>query len=119
VHVVDVPLSEYVRFELVTYTESQEAGEEIRIAERKADPALDYLRRDFWLFDAKTPQPFAALMEYDEQGRYLGAEVTSDPEAIKACVDAADLAVRYSVPLAAYLTHLSHRAGPAREEHAA
>ena len=53
VHVVDEPLSEYVRFEMVTYRESAQAGEEIRIADRRADPALDALQTDFWLFDAR------------------------------------------------------------------
>lgn len=103
VHVVDEPLSEYVRFEMVTYRESAQAGEDIRITDRKADPALDALQTDFWLFDAETDQPFAAIMRYDHAGHYVGAQVTSDGAAVRACKAARDLALSYSAPLAAYL----------------
>jgi hypothetical protein len=103
VHVVDEPLSEYVRFEMVTYRESARAGEEIRIANRNADPALDALQTDFWLFDAEADHPFAAVMRYDPDGHYVDAEVTSDGAVIRTCKAARDLAVRHSVPLTAYL----------------
>jgi hypothetical protein len=114
VRVVDRPLSEYVRFELVTYVESQRAGEDIHVTDRQEHPALEALRTDFWLFDVETSQPFAALMEYDQQGRYLGAEVTSAPEAVRACTATRDLALRHSAPLATYLARLGRR-----ETHAA
>jgi len=99
IHVVDVPLCEYTRFELVTYTEAAAAGEDIRIADR--NPALLGLRTDFWLFDAEADHPFAAVMEYGPDGRYLGARVTSE---VRACMAARDLALRHSVPLNNYLT---------------
>lgn len=114
VRIVERPLSEYVRFELVTYLESQRAGEDIHLTDRQAHPGLQDLRADFWLFDAETSQPVAALMEYDQQGRYLGAAVTSDPETVRACTASRDLALRHSVPLATYLARL-----PRRETHAA
>jgi hypothetical protein len=41
------------------------------------DPALATLARDFWLFDADAARPFAALMNYDHAGAYLGAAVTT------------------------------------------
>lgn len=103
VHVVDEPLSEYVRFEMVTYRESEQAGENIRITNRTADPALDALQTDFWLFDADTDRPFAAILQYDRAGHYVGAQVTSDDAVIETCKTARDLAVRHSVPLAVYL----------------
>ena len=103
VHVVDVPLSEYVRFEMVTYRESAQAGEDIRITDRRADPALDALQTDFWLFDAETDHPFAALMQYSADGHYVDAAVTTDRTAIAECKAARDLALRYSVPLTTYL----------------
>ena len=103
VHVMNRNLTEYERFELIAYAESAAAGEEIRIAERGTSGDLDELRRDFWLFDAETRRPFAALMTYDPQGRYLGAEVTTDPAAIATCLAGRDLAVRYSAPLNTYL----------------
>jgi hypothetical protein len=103
VHVVDHPLTEYLRFELATYRESAEAGEVIRIADREASPELATLTRDFWLFDAETDRPFAALMTYDHEGQYVGAEVTHEPAIVGACMAERDIALRYSVPLAVYL----------------
>jgi hypothetical protein len=113
VHVIEHPLSEYERFELVAYAESAAAGEEIRIADRAASDELAGLRRDFWLFDSGTRRPFAALMSYDGDGRYLGAEVTGEPYVIAACEAERDLALRHSVPLNAYLAarrQLEHEA---------
>jgi hypothetical protein len=107
VHVVDRPPSDYVRFELVTYQESAEAGEVIGIADRRAHPALDYLRRDFWLFDAETDHPSAALISYDHDGGYIGAAVTTEPAIVAACRATRDLARRHSVPLHVYLARLT------------
>ena len=103
VHVVDHPLSEYERFELVAYVESAAAGEEIRIADRAASESLAGLRRDFWLFDAGTSDATAALMTYDEGGRYLSADITRAPDVILACESWRDLATAHSVALNAYL----------------
>jgi hypothetical protein len=103
VRVLDQPLSEYERFELIAYVESAAAGEEIRIADRAALPADVRPRRDFWLFDAGTSGAAAALMDYDQDGRYLGSEVTSDLAVIRACMADRDLAIARSVPLNAYL----------------
>ncbi len=44
-HVVEHPLSEYVQFELLSYLESQEAGDEIYIVDRDAHPGLAALDR--------------------------------------------------------------------------
>jgi hypothetical protein len=100
---VDEPLSEYVRFEMVTYRESAQAGENIRITDRRADPALAALQADFWLFDAETDRPFAALMRYDADGHYVDAAVTTDRATVAECKAARDLALNHSVPLTAYL----------------
>jgi uncharacterized protein DUF6879 len=107
VHVVDRPPSDYVRFELAAYQESAGAGEVIGIADRRAHPALDYLRRDFWLFDAETDHPLAAVISYDPDGQYAGAAVTTEPAMIMACRATRDLARRHSVPLDAYLAQLT------------
>jgi hypothetical protein len=107
IHVVDRPPSDYVRFELVTYQESAEAGEVIGIADRRAHAGLDYLRRDFWLFDAETDHPSAALISYDHDGEYIGAAVTTEPAIVMACRASRDLARRHSVPLHIYLAELT------------
>ena len=47
VRVVEEPLTEYTRYEMASYVESQAAGEEIRILRNPPTP----MRGDFWLFD--------------------------------------------------------------------
>ena len=61
VRVVGWPLTEYERYQMIGYRESAAAGDVIRIADRSAHPELAVLDRDFWLFDAEGPRPFAAL----------------------------------------------------------
>jgi uncharacterized protein DUF6879 len=107
VRVLDRPLSEHECYRLLGYRESAEAGEVIRIADRSSCPALAPLARDFWLFDADGARPFAALLNYDHAGEYLGAAVTTEPAVIMACVTARNLAQQYSVPLGAYLAQLN------------
>lgn len=112
VHVVDRPLADYDRgsylqFEAEFYRRSIPVGEDVRIAVRSQHPELRRLRRDFWLFDAETSQPFATLMRYDDHGRFLGAELAepaNDPEVIAACLADRDLAMQLAVPLAQHLT---------------
>lgn len=106
VRVLGRPLSEYECYQLIGYRESAEAGEVTGIADRSVHPELSVLARDFWLFDAHTARPFAALLSYDDAGHYLGAEVTTDQVMIMACVTARNLAQRWSVPLAVYLAQL-------------
>jgi hypothetical protein len=110
VRVLGHPLTEYECYQLIGYRESAEAGEVTRIADRSAHPELATLTRDFWLFDAGTARPFAALMSYGHDGQYLGAEVTTGPAMITACVTARNLAQRHSVPLGAYLAQLKAEA---------
>lgn len=74
VRVVEFPLTEYTRFELVAYVESQAAGEEIRLLEapRWSD--------DFWLIDRGTDHAVGVWMRYDEDGHLLGRECVDDVE---------------------------------------
>lgn len=76
--VIDEPMTDYQRYQLVSYAESQAVGEQVRIARRsEVDPESG----DFWLFDAGTENAHAVLMNYDEAGRWLGPELASDPAA--------------------------------------
>jgi hypothetical protein len=106
VRVLGRPLTEYQRYQLVGYQESAAAGDVISIVERSAHPELAALTRDFWLFDEDGPQPFAALMTYDDTGQYVGSEITAAPETVERCKAAQQLAGRYSIPLATYLARL-------------
>jgi len=106
VRVLDRPLSEEECCRLLGYRECAGAGEVIRVADRAACPALAPLARDFWLFDADAARPFAALLNYNHAGEYLGAAVTTEPAVIMACVTARNLAQQHSVPLDVYLAAL-------------
>jgi hypothetical protein len=106
VHVVTHPLSEYVRYELGGYVESAATGEEIGIADQAAHPGLASAGPDFWLFDEETPGEFAILMDYDEDGRWLGAERTSDPGTLARCRQVKALALAHAVPLNACLARI-------------
>lgn len=103
VRVVDEPLSDYLQFQLTcAYPASVSAGEEVRILRRQEWPHLQLPDRDYWLFDGRE----AAIMIYDHDGNFLGAEATSDPETIARYRQARDLTIQHSVPLTDYLTSL-------------
>ncbi len=99
-HLIREPLSEYLRYELIGYIESQACGEEIRLADLAKHPELGDLGPDFWLFDADTPGEFAVLMHYDQDGRVLGYERIGDAGW---CRRQRDRAWSASVSLAEYL----------------
>jgi hypothetical protein len=97
VHVLDRPLSDYLRFELLGYQGNVAAGEDVRIADRaKVPEALGLLARDFWLLD----DALAVAIEYDGDGRRLSMEPTRD---VGRFVEQRDLAIRHSIPLLDYL----------------
>jgi hypothetical protein len=97
VHILDRPLSDYLRFELLGYQGNVVAGEDVRIADRANAPApLSVLTRDFWLLD----DVLAVVIEYDGSGRRLAMEPTYD---VGNFIAQRDLAVTHSVPLLEYL----------------
>ncbi len=112
VHVVDHPLSEYLRYQLVGYVENQAVGEQIAIADRAAHPDLEELSRDFWLFDADTDHAFAVLMDYDDAGHILDFDRADDTDTLQRCRAQRDTALSHAVHLNTYLA-------PANQQHAA
>lgn len=107
VHVLSRPLTDYLRFEMVGYQANVDAGEDVRIADRGTHPELASLRRDFWLFDAETPDAFAMLMHHDTAGRLIGFQSTDDFATIDRCLRERDLALALSVPLHEYAAALN------------
>lgn len=103
VHLIQEPLSEYLRYELVSYVESAAAGEEIRLAWWAADLAVG----DFWLFDAETSDEFAVLMHYGEDGEVLGFERVDDAAAVATLRGVRDAAWSRSWSLAEHLVRRS------------
>jgi hypothetical protein len=104
VHVLDQPLTPYLQYELATYPENIKAGEEVYIADRTGRPQLTDLTEDFWLCDADSDRPFALLMDYDAEGRFLKGELSDAPAVIEKCRRQRDLALANSVLLDEFLS---------------
>lgn len=104
IHVVDKPLSDYVRYEIeAAYPENAAAGERILIVDRAADPRLDVLREDFVLLDGATEHASVIWYRYTEAGDITGWEAGTSAD-VRACREALDLARSHAVPLSDYLT---------------
>jgi hypothetical protein len=106
VHVLEQPLTGYVRWELSTYPANVAAGEEIFIAERDRHPDLGNLREDFWLFDDR----LVVAMRYDADGRWLGVDLGPESE-LDRYRRMRDLALAHAVPLAEHLTGHTSKPG--------
>lgn len=103
VHVVDLPLSEYIRYELAVYPENIAAGEDVRIAPRFAHPGLRDLTTDFWLFDADTDRPAVVWFRYTPDGQVISRDFSDDPGEIGRARGQRDLAVACSLSLNDFL----------------
>lgn len=106
VHIIDLPLTDYLRFEIASYAESVALGYETYLVDREAHPGLAELRTDFWAFDLDTPaRAVVVLMHYDDEGRPLRAEQARDDLERYRCQR--DLAMAHAVRLDEYV--MRHR----------
>jgi hypothetical protein len=85
VHVIDRPLTDYLRYELAVYRENVDAGEGVAIVERSTNARLAELRRDFAIFDGGTERAQVIWLDYDSEGHLLGYEHSDDPNVTAAC----------------------------------
>lgn len=101
VHVVQEPLTDYLRYEFTAYEHNARAGEEIRIipVQNHQWPAGLPEQHDFWLFDDRD----AWDMQYDPTGRFLGAKQSDRAEEIEQRRRWRDTALAQSMPLADYI----------------
>lgn len=83
VRVVTWPLTEYTRWELVGYVESQAAGEAISVVGDDLAVGVP----DFWLIDESR----AVLMNYGPEGQLVDRVLVTDPAEV---AELADVAVR-------------------------
>ncbi len=76
VRIVSQPLTDYTRYEFAAYRDNIAAGEKVRVVPRSALAADDqrWASEDFWSFDDE----LVALLSYDEEGRFLGAQQAED-----------------------------------------
>lgn len=97
VRVVQYPLTEYTRFELVAYVESQAVGERILLTESAA-PC-----EDFWLFDAGTDDAVAVWMRYGSDGALVARDLETDAGVIRHLAEVAEQMAGTAVPLNVWL----------------
>jgi hypothetical protein len=103
VHVVDLPLSDYIRYELAVYPENIAAGEDVRIAPRSAHPGLRDLTTDFWLFDAEGARPAVVWFRYTPDGQVISRDFSDDPRDTGRAREQRDLALGWSLSLSEFL----------------
>lgn len=81
VHIVDLPLSNYMKFEIECgYVYNDKAGEAVRLLDRKklSPELLKITQEDFWFFDNST----VMVNDYDKTGALYQARITTDPKAV-------------------------------------
>ncbi len=96
VHILDQPLTDYLRFEIYLYLDSVAIGSEIYVVDRDTHPDLAELRVDFWLYDDET----GVRMSYDDEGHFLYPELINDLEPYR---KTRDTALDHAEPLTDYL----------------
>jgi hypothetical protein len=99
VHVVEEPLSDYVRYELHAYEPNAEAGEEVRVIPvRRGAWPTGVPRHDYWLFYDRR----LWLMDYDTAGAFQAASLVDDPAAVDQHRHWRDTALERSMALSDY-----------------
>lgn len=114
VHVVDVPLTDYLRWELHTYPRLMALGYDTLIADRSRHPELAELTWDFYLGDPDQDDTFAVLMNYNSDGHPLGMWRTTDKPVVAECLRRRELALRYAEPLEEFVSRLEREPVPPR-----
>lgn len=105
VHVIEEPLSDYLRYEIAAYVGNHAAGEDIRLIPVSRGKWPEALPRDtdFWLLDDGLPNGSAWAMDYDDSGAFHGAEQVEDPVRIETYRRWRDTALAMAMPLNDYL----------------
>lgn len=99
VHIVDRPLTDYVRWEFLAYLDSAKVGQETYIADRDTHPDLAALTEDFWPFDDEV----VVRMQYDDEGHFLRC-TRAAAEDLDEYLHRRDVAMQHALPLTDYLS---------------
>jgi hypothetical protein len=104
---VEWPLTEYTRWELLGYVESQAAGEEIRLVDASLVDDVVVGAPDFWLFDEGSSDARAVLMHYASDGTLLERELVVDQVALARLADIKVEALRRASSLNEFLAGIN------------
>jgi hypothetical protein len=99
VHVVDLPLTAYLRYEMAAYRENIDAGEEVSIAVRSWHPDLAAMTEDFVLFDPGSEHQAMVWMRYDGQGQLTDRVYSDDPADLALAARHREVALAHAVSL--------------------
>lgn len=100
VHVVEDPITDYLRYELAIYELNRRAGEDIRLIPVAAGgwpPGIPQAT-DFWIFDDQDVWD----MTYDQKGRFVGASRDTSKQHLQQCREWRDVAMAAAMPLDDY-----------------
>lgn len=100
VRLIEWPLTDYTRHELLSYVESQAAGERIQIA---AAAAVNWNGPDFWLFDAGHVHACAVELHYTDDGAVTERRFVDDRRRLRRLTEVRDAAVHAAVDLNQFL----------------
>ncbi len=110
VHVVELPLTQYLRYELAAYeAENIPAGEEVYLVDRAVHSDLEAMREDYLLCDAATDHAALVWVLYDGSGRHLGWRREHDPRQIAAAMEQRQLALQHAEPFAVWMERHNER----------
>ncbi len=98
VHVIELPLTPYLRYELDTYRDNVEAGEEIFIADRAWHPDLAELTEDFMLLDGDTDHASVVWYRYNDNDELFARDHSDAKTDIEVCRHHRDLAMTHAIP---------------------
>jgi hypothetical protein len=104
VHVVNLPLTAYLRYEMAAYGENVAAGEDVRIAVRSWHPDLARLTEDFVLFDPGTSHQAMVWMRYNRQGQIVGRDYSDSLADLRLAASQRNAALAHSVPLREFVS---------------
>jgi len=107
VHVLELPLTPYLRYELDGYRESIEAGEEIFVADRAWHPDLAELTEDFMLLDGDTDHASVVWYRYNDDDELLARDHSEDSADVEICRRHRDLAMAHAIPYEEFVRTIS------------
>jgi hypothetical protein len=100
VQVIDLPLSNYLKYEVGYMLKSEEFGRESFFVERKDAAELIEGVPDYWMFDAKK----VLRPKYDKRGKYLGKYIeVTNPKSIKRHAELERHLLKKALPLRKFL----------------
>lgn len=99
VQLVDLPLSEYLHFEIQHgYRHTTKAGEEIYLLDRATTDKQHRFVEDFWLFDDNK----VMVQIYNDAGTMQFSYLNEDPEIVERYVRIKDAALKIAEPVQSF-----------------